>query len=241
MAGMLVGSLLCGLVSDKLGRKPALMLSIGPLLLGGCLPLSFPSTPQYYPVLLVSRIISGMGAVGAFILSLCLSVEYVGASYRVALGILIQVKIFFFPHHGCCSLQVPFTLGGLLVGLASWAGVRHWKVLVFVMSIPNLFILAYWWLIPESPRWLLVQKDHKEYEKVIQQASKINGRPLPNKTVAPLLHSNSISKQTSENDLSAFSMFTSWVLLKRFAVMILNWFIVFLCYFGITSISSSFR
>ena len=92
MAGMLVGSLLCGLVSDKVGRKPTLMLSLAPLLLGGCLPLSFPANPDFYWLLVLARFISGFGAVGAFIMALCLSLEYVGASYRVLLGILIQVE-----------------------------------------------------------------------------------------------------------------------------------------------------
>jgi len=90
MAGMLVGSLLCGILSDKVGRKPTLMLSLAPLLLGGCLPLSFPSNPDFYPLLVLARFISGFGAVGAFIMALCLSLEYVGASYRVLFGILIQ-------------------------------------------------------------------------------------------------------------------------------------------------------
>ena len=44
---------------------------------------------------------SGFGAVGLFIMSLCLSLEYVGPAHRVTLGILIQA---------------PFTLGGLAVG-----------------------------------------------------------------------------------------------------------------------------
>ena len=91
MAGMLVGSFLCGILSDKVGRKPTLMLSLAPLLLGGCLPLSFPSNPDFYPLLVLARFISGFGAVGAFIMALCLSLEYVGASYRVLFGILIQV------------------------------------------------------------------------------------------------------------------------------------------------------
>ena len=93
MGGMLVGSLLCGVISDKIGRKPTLLLSLAPLLVGGFLPLTFPSTPTYYWLLLLARALSGFGAVGAFIMALCLALEYVGARYRVMLGISIQVAI----------------------------------------------------------------------------------------------------------------------------------------------------
>jgi len=225
MAGMLVGSLLCGLVSDKVGRKPTLMLSLAPLLLGGCLPLSFPANPDFYWLLVLARFISGFGAVGAFIMALCLSLEYVGASYRVLLGILIQV---------------PFTIGGLLVGFVSWAGVRDWKLLMFSLSIPNLFILSYWCILPESPRWLLVENDEAEYEKVIKMAAKINRRPLPNKTSSPLLsHSSPIKFRETEKS-SVLDILRSGMLLRRSVVMIFNWMVVFLCYFGITMTSASF-
>ena len=92
-----------------------------------------------------------------------LSLEYVGASHRTLFGILIET---------------PFAVGGLVVGLVSWAGVRRWETdniyyhtrylhfyhhchlirwqtLSLVLSAPNLLILAYWWLLPESPRWLI--------------------------------------------------------------------------------------
>lgn len=223
MGGMLIGSLICGAVSDKVGRKPALLLSLAPLLLGGCLPLSFPSTPSYYWLLLLARAISGFGAVGAFILSLCLALEYVGARYRVVLGI---------------AIQVPFTLGGLLVGFVSWAGVRDWKMLMFCLSIPNLFILFYWFILPESPRWLLAQKDQEEYEKVIATAARINRKPLPKNIESPLIRKQIMIRV--EEKTSPVDIFSSMILMKRFLVLIFNWMIVFLCYFGITMSSASF-
>ena len=74
-----------------------------------------------------------------------LSLEYVGASHRTLFGILIET---------------PFALGGLVVALVSWAGVRRWQTLSLVLSAPNLLLLAYWWLLPESPRWLIGKMAH---------------------------------------------------------------------------------
>ena len=134
---------------------------------------------------------------------------------------------------------MPFTLGGLLVGFVSWAGVRDWKKLMFCLSIPNLFILFYWFILPESPRWLLAQKDQEEYEKVIAMAARINKKPLPKSIESPIMHKQMMIRV--EEKTSPMNIFSSIILMKRFLVLIFNWMIVFLCYFGITMSSASFR
>ena len=61
---------------------------------------------------------SGMGHVGTFMMSFNLALECVGPKYRTVFGILIET---------------PFAIGGLIVGLVSWAGVREWKLLTLGM------------------------------------------------------------------------------------------------------------
>ena len=60
------------------------------------------------------RFISGMGHVGTFMMAFNLALECVGPKYRTLFGILIET---------------PFAIGGLIVGLVSYAGVRDWKLL----------------------------------------------------------------------------------------------------------------
>ena len=81
-----------------------------------------------------------MGHVGTFMMAFNLALECVGTKYRTMFGILIET---------------PFAVGGLIVGIVSYAGVRDWRTLTLVLSAPNLLILSYWWLLPESPRWLI--------------------------------------------------------------------------------------
>ena len=98
-------------------------------------------------------------------MSFTMSLEYVGPKYRAIFGILIEtpfamgktklgLALFFF-----CRL---FISGGLIAGLVSWAGVRDWQSLMLVLSLPNLLLLSLWWLLPESPRWLLVKQKNLE-------------------------------------------------------------------------------
>ena len=60
------------------------------------------------------RFTSGMGHVGTFMMAFNLALEYVGLKYRTLFGILIET---------------PFAIGGLIVGLVSYAGVRDWRML----------------------------------------------------------------------------------------------------------------
>ena len=107
------------------------------------------SAGEFNPI--SNRFISGLGHVGTFMTTFSLSLEYVGASHRTLFGILIET---------------PFALGGLVVGLVSWAGVRRWQTLSLVLSAPNLLLLAYWWLLPESPRWLIGKMMIRSHSKI---------------------------------------------------------------------------
>ena len=90
LAGMLVGSFPIGILSDKFGRRPLLMVTLLFLAVGGSLPYFFPADPSYYPFFVFARFISGIGHVGTFMMSFTLSLEYVGPKYRTHFGILIE-------------------------------------------------------------------------------------------------------------------------------------------------------
>ena len=68
-----------------------------------------------------------MGHVGTFMMAFNLALEFVGMKYRTMFGILIET---------------PFALGGLIVGIVSYAGVRDWRTLTLGGSIylSNLII-----------------------------------------------------------------------------------------------------
>ena len=88
MFGMLVGSFVMGIISDKLGRRKALLISAvfsGAISLAG----SFVSSYWAYFVL---RLLLGIGSKGLFMIAFMICVEISGVDYKTYLGILIQVK-----------------------------------------------------------------------------------------------------------------------------------------------------
>lgn len=84
--------------------------------------------------------------------------EIVGTKWRAAITVLYQI---------------PFGLGHMsLAGLAFWF--RHWQQLQIAITLPSIILLSYWWIVPESPRWLLATGKQRAACKILQKAANIN-------------------------------------------------------------------
>ncbi len=70
-------------------------------------------------------------------------------------------------------VQVPFALGEALVGLVA-VGIRDWKTLQIVLSVPVYGLLVLYFILPESPRWLIAKGRYKEARAVIEKAARWN-------------------------------------------------------------------
>ncbi|NWH78953.1 S22A2 protein, partial [Piaya cayana] len=89
--------------------------------------------------------------------------EIVGSDYRRSVGIIYQLA---------------FSVG-LLVLTALAYTLPHWRWLQLTVSLPNAFFLLCYWCLPESPRWLIAQKQNDKAMEVIKHIAKGNKRQLP--------------------------------------------------------------
>ena len=89
MFGMLVGSFVFGVLSDKLGRKLSLLTAI---VIASVTSFGGAFLTEYYSYLAI-RLLTGIAAKGLFMLAFMISVEISGADYKMYLGILIQVRL----------------------------------------------------------------------------------------------------------------------------------------------------
>lgn len=129
--------------------------------------------------------------------------------------------------------QIPFNIGHLtLPGFAYF--IRDWHYLQLALSLPSVILISYYWLVPESPRWLFAVGRIDESSAVLEKSARMNKLPTEN------IHQNLvIYKKTLTTDDSTQSKGNIWDLFrtpnmrKKTLCMCFNWFVCGLGFFGV--------
>ncbi|CAN0840303.1 Organic cation/carnitine transporter 7 [Linum grandiflorum] len=180
-AGMLVGSYVWGLLSDKLGRRKGfLFTAIVTAVAGLCSAFAW-----NYVALLVARCIVGVGLGGApVVFTWCL--EFIPA-----------------PNRGkwMVAFSIFWTIGAILQVSIAWIVMPRlgWKWLVGVSAIPSFLLLVFYYWTPESPRYLCLKGRKEEAVKVMERVAKYNKKSLP---PGVLLTDHEIELQGQQQDMS---------------------------------------
>ncbi|CAB3403753.1 unnamed protein product [Caenorhabditis bovis] len=153
--GYLLGCVLGGIASDKIGRKPTIIgFGILSSMFGIFLPFN-----DYYPMFLFIRLLSAICNEAADLAAYTLCMEITGMKYRAMVGSM---------------LQAPWALGYALLALMAYL-TKSWKTIQVFASIMHFFAVILVCSLPESPRWLMTQNRTGEAEDVIRKAC----RPPP--------------------------------------------------------------
>jgi AAHS family 4-hydroxybenzoate transporter-like MFS transporter len=143
-AGMMIGTILFGIVGDKKGRRPTLM---GCVLLFA-IPTVIIALINSIPIMTVLRFVGGMGLGGCMPNAAALLAELTPARNRpmaVTSGIV--------------GIPIGGTLGGFL---ASGVSADHWQNLYLMAGlVPIAIAVIMFFVLPESPRYLAVREDRK--------------------------------------------------------------------------------
>lgn len=90
------------------------------------------------------------------------------------------------------------------LGLVLLAGIvfifRDWRYLSLAVSLPLLILFSCFFILPESPRWLIATGKFAEAAKIMQKMAEINGKQLPSnyETILREKVESAISKSTPE-------------------------------------------
>ncbi|XP_074541098.1 solute carrier family 22 member 2-like [Halichoeres trimaculatus] len=205
--GFLIGSFAFGYFADRFGRKVSFLISnILNFVAGIILALA----PNYISIL-VMRTIYGFGVKGGWMASYVLLTEIVGVEYRRTVGILFQMF---------------FSVGNLILPLLAYF-VTDWRWLQVVITAPYIFFLSYYWFIPESPRWLISQKNTSKALEITEAIAKENKRTL-SKTYETLTEDEGDSPSASLLDL-----FRTPNMRKHSFILMFNWFTSAVVYQGL--------
>ena len=98
------------------------------------------------------------GASGAINISFSLCVELLGGKYKTIYGQL---------------MMLGFTVGQVIIGIVA-IFIRSYKTFQILLSIPCFVLLGAYFIVPESPRWLISKKRYSEAEAVVERMCRFN-------------------------------------------------------------------
>jgi MFS family permease len=159
--GMMIGASAWGRVSDRSGRRPAI---IGSAVLTFVTLLLMAFAPGVR-TLAALEFFAGVGVGGAHVV-FSLYAEFLPVHNR---GVRLL------------ALQCAMTLGGCLEVCLAWAVLptHGWRVLMPVTAVPMLLLISLGYYIPESPRLHAVAGRCNEAHLIYDRVARINRRSLP--------------------------------------------------------------
>lgn len=172
-----------------------------------------------YISFLVFALLNAVGTSGVYPLAFIIGVEMVGPRKREMTSIV---------------LNYFYAVGEALLGLAAWL-IEDWKLLQFTLSIPPLFFVVYFWLVPESVRWLLARNEHEKAGAIITRAAHVNHRELSVELMASFKQQQLEGNPDKQHLLelqqrqiwpSVKQVFGSRSLVLRYIILLFIWYMV---------------
>ncbi|KAL0830928.1 hypothetical protein ABMA28_003009 [Loxostege sticticalis] len=164
--GMLISLPIFGYISDRWGRKKALILSC--TLVGAIGSLKAFSIS--YEMYVIVEFLETVAGASAFPAAYILTIELLGQDKRVLTTAFLGIML---------------VLGGLSFALLAKT-FTYWRTFILVVYPPSLLFLLYIYLLPESIRWLLSKGRKEEAVEIIMKAAKTNNVTLSDETMKQL-------------------------------------------------------
>ncbi|TDQ00550.1 MFS transporter [Labedaea rhizosphaerae] len=207
--GMLFGAICVGFVSDRIGRKSALMLALGVFALFSLLS----AFPPNFGWLVTFRVLTGVG-LGAEVVTMYAYIsEFLPARLR---GTLLTTSSMFWQ----LASVVAAVLAIVVVPAFGWQG-------MFVIgALPAVVVVVIWRMLPESVRFLVAHDKLSDATRIVRDLSSVDPKDVPADTDTKAAAETAESvKQLSVSDLfrGKFARLTPGVWLIQF----FNGFVLF--------------
>ena len=220
MIGLEIGSLMFGILSDNFGRRNTLVMAI---ILCSAASAGGSFMPNYWSYALL-RILVGVGSEGCFIVAFTMSIEIVGVREHVPGLPWVSFNTF----QGNI-IAVPFALGEVFVSLMAMV-INKWRDLELALSILSMLCAVIWFVIPESPRWLIAKGKYIKAQKVIREAALKNGVMI----TEDVFTSDDDSEEVEEIIQYRFIDIFHKSVLKISLAMFVCWPVATLLFYGLT-------
>ncbi|CAG9787572.1 unnamed protein product [Diatraea saccharalis] len=215
--GMLVSLPILGYISDRWGRKRALILSC--TLVGAIGSLKAFSIS--YEMYVIVEFLETVAGASAFPAAYILTIELLGQDKRVLTTAFLGIML---------------VIGGLSFALLAKT-FNYWRTFILVVYPPSLLFLFYIYLLPESIRWLLSKGRKDEAVEIIMKAAKMNNVTLTEETMKQLTEEKTKpvdqKKSTEEESGLWMQVLKSPIIMTRLAICSWWWITCTFVFYGL--------
>jgi len=160
------------------------------------------------------------------VLAFTMSLEYSGVAERVPGLPWVTYSTFL-----ANMISIPFAMGEMLPTVIGFL-VTDWSMFQMVVSLFMLATCFSWFLLPESPRYLISQGKVAEVTTVLEKAAKRNGVKLS----AEVMAANKGEEKKEEEVLEVYGLMDMFrgSQLKITIAFFITWPVITLLYYGLT-------
>ncbi|CAH1130957.1 unnamed protein product [Ceutorhynchus assimilis] len=208
-----------GYLNDRIGRKKTFFICLTTLIVGGIMTALSPDFWWWAG----SRLIVGLTIPAIYQIPFIISLELVGPNYRSFITVLT------------CLF---YTVGLIMLAGITYM-VRNWVYLSLVTSVPFILYYFYWFVLPESPRWLLAKGKFEEASTILESLAKTNNKEIPASFKQQLKQKMTNKRTTSEEEalnknLGLFDLCGTPNMRLKTILITLNWFANNMVYVGLS-------
>ncbi|CAF3367192.1 unnamed protein product [Rotaria socialis] len=221
--GYMIGSLVFGVLSDRYGRRPIMGISFCIISVASFICAIAPQEnlgfQWSYALFILGRFLLACASRGVALTGFVIGVEIVGPKQRLFTGIVVQYF---------------FAIGQLLLLVFAFV-IRTWRLLHMALAILSVPFLFFYFLLSESPRWLISKGYYDEAEKILRQIAKTN-----NNNFDSIAYQRLVTEEKKKEAAVAVKGHGLKHLLKSKVMCIISinmsiqWFVQNLVYYGVS-------
>lgn len=226
MAGVMLTTIFSGFFSDRLGRR-TIVLTLTAIHVIATFATCFAT--KSYLAFILARFFVGGTTHGTWVALFVITTEISTKSRRGLAGFV---------------MNLGWNVGAIILAAVAYLS-RDWVTMQLAFSGISLLTISYFFVIPESPRWLMERGKFEEAEVVLRKIAKYNGINVEFGHGASRFEGNmkalKLSSDVTEREHLTFrdtfqgvSHFCTYpIFRKRIALFLLPWFFVGMASYGI--------
>ncbi|GIY89893.1 organic cation transporter protein [Caerostris extrusa] len=213
IGGYFLSATLFGYMADKFGRRPIIVLC-NVVALFSAIICTFSTS---FLMFAICRFFVAAGVTGVDNIAFVLLMEVISPKFRSAYGI---------------GVNIGWITGYLCIPLIAWL-LRDWILIQIVITLPCTFLLFSWWLLTESPRWLLANGKIDEAVVILSKIAKRNGSNITDVKLKEQVSKTHKSHEDEKVNINILQLLKSGLWQKTIIVWYL-WSVNAFMYYGIS-------